>query len=180
MSLKNNNNHDWYSTSRTYNSNYEDDDDNDYNYCSFCLINFNKYNDVINNICQVCGRVNTKVTQDKQPTQQLTAVNAPITEMGQSTTTGTSMRINYSPLTSMDETKKAFYSGNTRASFKSFKEAQEYLNRISDMSNATLNAVRAQKYNITTYKSSKRDSDFILTDNDIRPYSYDDNEEESL
>ena len=146
----------WYSTPKTV---YDPDSTNDYNYCSFCLINFNKYNEVINNICQVCGRVNTRVMQDKQPTQQLTAVNAAITETEQSTMKGVSMEIRYSSLLTQDETKKGLLSGNTRVSFNSFKEAQKYLSQVSDVNNATLNARlknnRQQKYRISTTKPKR-------------------------
>lgn len=146
----------WYSTPKTV---YDPDSTNDYNYCSFCLINFNKYNEVINNICQVCGRVNTRVMQDKQPTQQLTAVNAAITETEQSTNRAVSMEIRYSPLLTQDETKKGLLSGNTRVSFNSFKEAQKYLSQVSDVNNATLNARlknnRQQKYRISTTKPKR-------------------------
>lgn len=147
----------WYSTPKTV---YDPDSTNDYNYCSFCLINFNKYNEVINNICQVCGRVNTRVMQDKQPTQQLTAVNAAITETEQSTMKGVSMEIRYSSLLTQDETKKGLLSGNTRVSFNSFKEAQKYLSQVSDVNNATLNARlknnrQQQKYRISTTKPKR-------------------------
>jgi hypothetical protein len=97
--------------------------------------------------------------QDKQHSQQLTAVNAPTTETEQSIMRGISMEINYSPLTLQDETKTGLYSGNTKASFNSFKEVQAYLNRISDVNNKTLNAAartkRDQKYRVTTKLTRK-------------------------
>lgn len=164
--MTNNNNSDWFSIPKTSpNSEYDD-----YNYCSFCLTSFHKYNQVINNICQTCGRVNTKVMQDKQEQQQVTAVNSHMTDSDQSTIHGVSMQIRYSRLLSQDETKTGLHSfGNTRASFNSFREAQKYLNQISDMSNATLNA-RAKgnnKYLVTTTPKTHRTNSISLTvDND--------------
>jgi hypothetical protein len=148
------NNSDWFSTPKIASNG----GDNDYDYCSYCLTSFHKYNPTINNICQVCGRVNTKVMQDKQEQQQLTAVNTHTTESDQSTMRAVSMQIRYSRLLSQDETKTGSYSsGNTRASFNSFKEAQKYLNQISDMSNATLNTRAGQKnrYHVTTTTPSR-------------------------
>jgi hypothetical protein len=152
----------WYSIPKTSSSH------EDYNYCKFCLINFNKYNDVINNICQTCGRVNTQITQNKQPSQQITALNAVTTETEQSIAPGISMQINYDRLISQDETKIGIHSGNTRASFKSFKEAQDYLNQTSDVSNATLNARSKEvnnKFSVTT--SKKKPSNSLVIDDNV-------------
>jgi hypothetical protein len=167
----NNNNNDWFSTPKIASNN----GDNDYDYCSYCLTSFHKYNPTINNICQVCGRVNTKVMQDKQPSQQLTAVNTHMTESDQqSTMRAVSMQIRYSRLLSQDETKTGLHSsGNTRASFNSFKEAQNYLNQISDMSNATLNARQKKKYHVTTTTSKARTNSISLTVNqETNPLSF--------
>jgi hypothetical protein len=152
----------WYTIPKTSSSH------EDYDYCKFCLINFNKYNDVINNICQTCGRVNIQITQNKQPSQQITALNATTTETEQLTVRGISTQINYDRLISQDETKIGIHSGNTRASFKSFKEAKDYLTQTSDVSNATLNTRSKEvndKFTVTTSKRKPLSNSLIIDDN---------------
>src|SRR5690349_10765357 len=97
----------WFSTS------FPSHEDEVPAYCAYCLINFKKYNEVINNICQECGRVHQKTREDKQPLATISSINAPpISETEQSILKGVYLEIDTSPLITQDETKQGINSGS--------------------------------------------------------------------
>lgn len=61
-------------------------------YCEYCLVNFKQYREMLNNICQSCGRPSRLTEKNKQPNLNLTSNNTPLSE---DTRKAISMEIDY-------------------------------------------------------------------------------------
>jgi hypothetical protein len=88
------------------------------------MANFHKFHDVVNNVCQVCGRAASKIIADKQPQAQITSLNTP---RNSSTLKGVSTEIDYKPLIEKDESKAEINLTDGRVQVNSFREAVRYI-----------------------------------------------------
>lgn len=89
--VANEKNRQWYSST----SNPTRDEEGLYEYCSFCLYNFRQFNNMVNNVCQSCGRVAEPIMKDKEENLRVTSLNA---SRDVSMQKAVSIEFDYSPL----------------------------------------------------------------------------------
>lgn len=95
----------WYSTSKSNDSNNTQTGE-PYDYCEFCYYTFKQYNEVLDNICQTCGRPGDYITKNKQETIVVGALNDLPSEQNYSR--GVALDIKY-PFLDQDEITKSRY-----------------------------------------------------------------------
>lgn len=123
-------------------------------YCKFCLTNFKVFHDMVNNVCQVCGRPAPKILVDKQQQVKITSINTP---RDSSMLKGISTEIDYNTLFTKDDTKRGINYGDVRVQVNSFKEAIKFIHE-SDKSPSQMRMESQQDYVVKTNKSGQFDN----------------------
>jgi hypothetical protein len=164
MSNNNSNNNNFsYSIPKTSGSNNTAGDGD---YCRFCYINFKRFNDLINNICQSCGRVTTSVVKDKQPEEKLISINDPT--KNSISTRSISQEMDYNPMFLNDESTQGISSGNVVMKADSLEEAVKLLHMM-DSSSRDIKVQNQIKYRTKIFKDKKNKDDvYIEPDNTKR------------
>lgn len=136
----------WYSITSPSSSNNDD-------YCKYCLTNFKKFHDMINNVCQVCGRAAPKIIEDKQVHLQIKSLNSP---RDNTMAKGVSTIIDTQSIFQRDETKDGMNLSDERVQVNSFREAIKWIHESDKSPSMMRNAVR-DDYIIRTNKSGMFD-----------------------
>lgn len=101
-------------------------------YCEFCLNNFKRYYQLINNVCTSCGRTPRFITEvNQQAETRLTAISDKLENNNDNIYKGVSMDVDYSEMLNNDDTTQAH---NDRMVARSAGEAIRVINNAEKQS----------------------------------------------
>jgi hypothetical protein len=154
----------WYSSASSP-ARYED---GLYDYCLYCLQNFHRFYDMVNNVCQSCGRVADPVFKNKQEKIEVTSVNSILGDTER--LKAASLEFDYSNLLSVDDTTSGLNDRDTRMTANSIGEALTKL-RVAEQRNTTIARaarLRGLKYiQKSTYSAEDSGGGELLYDGNI-------------
>ena len=164
------NNNKWYSVSSSSSFSTLDSDVGESldDYCSFCLTNFRQYHQMVNNICQSCGRVAEPVMHDDQELLKASSNNAYNTD--DSAFAGVVMDIDYSPIEENDPTRDTIYGSGHRMTATGATEAIKKINEVDRRQSKIVSAMLRNEKFIVKAKVEK----------DSKAVQFDSNPEDNL
>lgn len=148
----------WYSSSSSP-ARY---DDGLYDYCVYCLNNFKKFYNMVNNVCQSCGRVADPVFKNKQENIAVTSVNA---DMNTDQMKAVSLDFDYSPLLKDDPTTTGFSDRDTHMTANSIGEAMKKLRTAEQANTSIARAAQLRGERYVVKSSYSKDRDKVMLDN---------------
>jgi hypothetical protein len=154
----------WYSIPKTSGGNNSSQDGD---YCRYCYITFKKFHNLINNVCQSCGRVAQSIVKDKQPEQALTSINDPT--INSTHLRPVSQEVDYNPMFTNDETTEGINSGDVKMNAKSLEEAVKLLHMM-DSSSRDIKVQNQIRYRMKIYKEKKNKDNVYLEPEDTKRF----------
>ena len=130
-----------------------------YDYCLYCLNNFKKFYNMVNNICQSCGRVADPVFKNKQENIAVTSINSDITP---EQLKAVSLEYDYSPMLSDPTT--GFNEADTRMSANSIGEAVKKLRMAEQLNTSLARAAQTNGIKYIQKTNVSKDKEKVLFD----------------
>lgn len=140
------------------------DDDELPTYCNFCLANFKQYYELVNGVCQSCGRIPSVINKNKQPDLEIRSLNAK--EVNDPLSSGkfdcVSLEYDYKDFNEENEATRAYTGeGEERMKANSLREAMQ---KIHDAEKRYVTKGKPLYKAKTNYKDySHEHADFIIT-----------------
>jgi len=122
-------NHEMRSSFANISENYQIGDDDELpTYCNFCLSNFKQYYELVNGVCQSCGRIPSVINRNKQSDLHIRALNTkePNDPLSSGKFDCVSLEFDYKDFNEQNEATRA-YTGESEERMKanSLREAMQ-------------------------------------------------------